>query len=188
MRSRRRLNGEVSVARPDMKLDARGQLADQQSAVLRALTCRGPPPDGFSPNRLAAIADELLKKRSRNLWRAWPVLAASLGDSAEDWFVRFASQHPLPSAGPMLDGRNFAEWLEQQHALPFEGRVALTAFVARFRSTDTETQSRRIGACLRIFRRPWHFAMAIHALGIGGRVVSCSWPPATRARSTGTVG
>ena len=65
----------------------RERLADEQAALVRALVGGGPVPGGFDPGRVAATSAALARKRAREVTRAWPVLAADLGEGFSDRFV-----------------------------------------------------------------------------------------------------
>ena len=56
----------------------RERLADEQAALVRALVGGGPVPGGFDAGRVAATSAALVRKRAREVARAWPVLAAEL--------------------------------------------------------------------------------------------------------------
>jgi hypothetical protein len=73
--------------RPD-----RERLDAEQAALVRALVDGGPVPAGFDPDRVAATATALARKRAGEVARAWPVLAAELGD---DFTARFRAA-PAP--------------------------------------------------------------------------------------------
>ncbi|HZM77037.1 MAG TPA: hypothetical protein VFC19_14980 [Candidatus Limnocylindrales bacterium] len=81
-------------------------LAERQAEVVRCLVAGGPVPPGFDPERLAATRKALLRKRSGEVGRAWPELAASYGERWHDTFAAWAEGKP--PLGSQLDGYDFA--------------------------------------------------------------------------------
>jgi hypothetical protein len=55
------------------------ELAARQAALVEALVLGGPDPHGFDADRLAVTRKALLRKRSGEAARHWPLLAAALG-------------------------------------------------------------------------------------------------------------
>ncbi len=92
--------------------DGRARLAEQQAALVRALTGRGDPPAHFDAERLRLAASSLASKRRQEAARAWPALARCLGERFRERFDDFAAQTPLPAqGGPLADGRAFVQTL-----------------------------------------------------------------------------
>jgi hypothetical protein len=111
-----------------MPADERAELAARQAELVRALTGGGPMPAGFLPSRIQATADALAAKRARSAARAWPALAAALGDQFRLRFAEYAAVTRLPQrGGPLADGRAFADWLARRGALPDAGRLEALA-------------------------------------------------------------
>src|SRR4051812_47969810 len=81
-------------------------LADRQAALVAALVAGGPLPDGFDQRRLATAAAALRRKRAQEAARAWPMLAASAGESWATEFARWAAERP--SQGSFVDGWEYA--------------------------------------------------------------------------------
>jgi hypothetical protein len=86
----------------------RERLAAEQAALVRALVGGGPVPGGFDPERVRATSAALARKRAREVARAWPVLAAELGDDFTGRFLAFAAGRPRrpegarwPTASPL---------------------------------------------------------------------------------------
>jgi len=99
--------------------DARPTLAAQQEALVRALTCGADPPTGFDAVRIARTAQALLQKRCRSAGRAWPALAAALGEQFRPLFAAYAQAEPIPPGGtPLEDGYAFALHLQRGGWLP----------------------------------------------------------------------
>ena len=102
----------------------RERLAAEQAALVRALVGGGPVPGGFDPDRVGATSTALARKRAREIARAWPVLAAELGDDFTGSFLAFAAGRPPPARGGALaDGLAFARALAGQGRLPGDARV-----------------------------------------------------------------
>jgi hypothetical protein len=103
---------------------ARERLAAEQAALVRALVAGGPVPGGFDPDRVRATSTALAGKRAREVARAWPVLAAELGEDFGGRFLAFAAGRPPPARGGALaDGLTFARALARQGRLPGNARV-----------------------------------------------------------------
>ena len=81
-------------------------LARRQAEVVRCLVAGGPVPAGFDPGRLEATRKALLRKRAREVGRAWPRLAASYGENWQETFTAWADGKP--PLGSQLDGYDFA--------------------------------------------------------------------------------
>ena len=95
------------------------RLAAEQAALVRALVDGGPVPGGFDPDRVRATSAALAGKRAREVARAWPVLAAELGEDFTGRFLAFAAGRPPPARGGALaDGLAFARALARQGRLP----------------------------------------------------------------------
>ena len=93
---------------PPVSVD-RERLAAEQAALVRALVDGGPVPAGFDPDRVQATAAALARKRAREVARAWPALAAELGDDFTARFLADAARRPPPARGGALaDGLAFA--------------------------------------------------------------------------------
>jgi len=87
-------------------------LAEQQAALIAALTCTGDVPPGFDPVRVRAAASALAFKRARAVAQAWPGVRVMLGDDFRNRFAAYASTASLPqNGGPLADGRAFVRYL-----------------------------------------------------------------------------
>ena len=76
---------------------------------MQALVDGGPVPGGFDPDQVRATSAALAGKRAREVARAWPVLAAELGEDFTERFLAFAAGRPPPARGGALaDGLAFA--------------------------------------------------------------------------------
>jgi hypothetical protein len=101
----------------------RERLAAEQVAPVRALVDGGPVPGGFDPDRVRATSAALARKRGREVARAWPVLAAELGEDFGGRFLAFAADRPPPARGGALaDGLAFARALARTGRLPGNAR------------------------------------------------------------------
>jgi hypothetical protein len=96
-------------------------LAKRQAEVVRCLVAGGPVPEGFDAARLDATRKALLRKRSGEVARAWPELAASYGENWHETFAAWADGKP--PLGSLLDGYDFA--LEH----PPTGRAAVELMI-----------------------------------------------------------
>ena len=114
----------AAAQRPGIAPASRERLATEQAALVRALVSGGPVPDGFDPDRVRATVAALARKRAREAARAWPVLAAELGQEFTPAFLAHAARRPAPARGGALaDGLAFADNLARQGRLPGNARV-----------------------------------------------------------------
>jgi hypothetical protein len=103
---------------------ARKKLATIQTELLRALTQKEIPPEGFDPVRIQATADTLVRKRARAVAKTWPALTQALGERFNEKFAAFAALTPIPNEGGALaDGRAFALALAHNEELPDAGKL-----------------------------------------------------------------
>jgi hypothetical protein len=100
-------------------------LAQRQAELVDALVAGGPVPSGFDPDRIEATRRALLRKRAGEAAKAWPVLAASLG---EHWVSVF-SAHRSGTAplGGLRDGWELARTLCENGTLSGSASCELDA-------------------------------------------------------------
>lgn len=91
-------------------------LAERQAALVAALVAGAPVPDGFDPRLIDAARRALLRKRSGEVAKHWPLLAASFGKRWPAAFAEWADGRP--SQGAFQDGLAFAR------SLPLTGAAA----------------------------------------------------------------
>jgi hypothetical protein len=145
---------------------APGRLAAEQAALVRALVAGGPVPDGFDPGRVRATAAALARKRAREVARAWPVLAADLGEAFTDRFVTFAAGRPPPaSGGALADGLAFARHLARRGRLSGDARVEVLLAAARL-------SSRRVRLAATVAGPPPRLVVMARVPGLGERGLS----------------
>jgi hypothetical protein len=84
-------------------------LADRQAALVAALVAGAPIPDGFDPRLIEVARQALLRKRSGEVARHWPLLAASFGAKWPAVFAEWASGRP--TQGSFQDGLALARSL-----------------------------------------------------------------------------
>ena len=102
-----------------MSDDARARLAARQAELVAALVGQGAAPPGFDAQRVQSAATALAIKRLRGVLRAWPTLAAALGNRFAERFHEYAKIHPLPlTGGPLMDGRMFVRHLSAMESIP----------------------------------------------------------------------
>lgn len=114
-------------------------------------------------------AQSLAIKRRRAAARAWPDLAAALGDRFPERFADFAAGTPLPGRGGALaDGRVFAVWLRRRGELPEAARLELMAVDLRYRAQADGLVARR-GPSFRValLRQPRCLVLALRWPGLG---------------------
>jgi hypothetical protein len=145
---------------------SRARLAAEQAALVRALVDGGPVPGGFDPERVRATSAALARKRAREVARAWPVLAAELGEDFTGRFLAFAAGRPPPARGGALaDGLAFARALARQGRLPGEARVEALLAAAHLSGSATRLAATLAG-------RPRRLVVAVRLPGLGDRCLS----------------
>jgi hypothetical protein len=149
--------------------EARARLAAQQAEVLRALTGQAPPPADFDEARLGATADALVSKRAQAVARAWPGLAAGLGERFRERFDYFAKHWPLPhEGGPLADGRTFARMLARLGELSDDGRREALAVDIHFKMSERGLVPRRGPAVSwTLLRQPHRLVVAVRLGWLG---------------------
>jgi hypothetical protein len=121
----------------------RERLAAEQAALVRALVDGGPVPAGFDPDRVRATAAALARKRAHEVARAWPALAAELGDDFTARFLADAARRPPPARGGALaDGLAFAGALARTRRLSGNARVEVMLAAARLSTRLAATVAR----------------------------------------------
>ena len=152
-----------------MSADGRARLARMQAALVGALAGAAAPPEGFDASRLEAAARSLIGKRRRAAARAWPNLAAGLGDRFLERFGVFAAETGLPSwGGPLADGFAFAHWLKARRELPEAARLELLGVELRYCAQVDGFVPRR-GPSFRValLGRPRRCVLALRWPGLG---------------------
>ena len=100
--------------------DVRTRIAEQQAALVAALSMGATAPPDFDAERVQLTARTLRHKRLRTVARTWPKLAEALG---EEWFrttfLEYAQKHPLPSSAmPLADGLAFVRHVAKFRRFP----------------------------------------------------------------------
>ena len=145
---------------------ARERLAAEQAALVRALVDGGPVPGGFDPDRVRATSAALAGKRAREVARAWPVLAAELGEDFSGRFLAFAAGRPPPARGGALaDGLAFARALAGQVRLPGEARVEVLLAAAHLSTSPARLAATLAGP-------PRRLVVTVRLPGVGDRWLS----------------
>jgi hypothetical protein len=108
-------------------------LKAQQAALLQALVQRASNLSDFDAERLQAASRAIAHKRFRSVAKAWPAIAAWLGDDFGPRFARYAESNPLPAGGgPLADGWAFAKVLSRTDRLPDEVRLPVFSMALRY--------------------------------------------------------
>jgi hypothetical protein len=144
----------------------RERLADEQAALVRALVDGGPVPAGFDPDRVRATAAALARKRAREVARAWPALAAELGDDFTARFLADAARRPPPARGGALaDGLAFAGALAHTRRLSGDVRVEAMLAAARLSASPARLAAAVAGP-------PRRLVVTVRLPGLGERWLS----------------
>jgi hypothetical protein len=144
----------------------RERLAAGQAALVRALVSGGPVPGGFDPDRVRATSTALARKRAREVARAWPVLAAELGEDFTGRFLAYAAGRPPPARGSALaDGLAFADALARRGRLPGNARVERLLAAAHLSPGPARLAATLAGP-------PRRLVIVVRAPGLGDRCLS----------------
>jgi hypothetical protein len=123
-------------------------------------------PGGFDPGRVAATSAALGRKRAREVARAWPVLAADLGEGFTGRFLADAARRPPPARGGALaDGLAFARALAREGRLPPNARVEAMLAAARLSGRPARLAATLAGP-------PRRLVVTVRAPGLGERWLS----------------
>jgi hypothetical protein len=148
----------------------RERLAAEQAALVRALVGDGPVPGGFDPGRVRATAAALAAKRAREAARAWPALAAELGQDFTPAFLEHASRQPPPARGGALaDGLALADALARRGRLSGNARVERLAARARLSPSPARLAATLAGP-------PRRLVVAVRLPGLGDRWLTLPLP------------
>lgn len=91
-------------------------LATRQRELVAALVAGAPVPAGLDRARFVAAERALRAKRAGEVARAWPLLAAALGETFRTLFTQWAAARP--PHGALRDGWDFARELAAADRLP----------------------------------------------------------------------
>jgi hypothetical protein len=153
--------------------EGRERLAEQQAALVRALTASGEAPAGFDAERLRLAATSLANKRRQEVARAWPALVRCLGERFRERFDAFAEKTPLPSeGGPLADGRAFARALARE-VWTDEARLEVLAVDLRQARCAGGLRPRR-GVAVKVawLRERRRLVVGVRAPGVGIRTLA----------------
>ncbi|GID31875.1 hypothetical protein [Paractinoplanes brasiliensis] len=122
-------------------------LAEQQAALVGALTAGKPVPAGIDGARFEAARVALLRKRAGEVARQWPMLAAGFGERWKREFAGWAATRP--TQGSLRDGWDMARELAGRGLLPSVAAVELAEREAAWRYDGSSTPASRRGPALR---------------------------------------
>ncbi|WP_091349978.1 hypothetical protein [Micromonospora rhizosphaerae] len=126
-------------------MDAGGDLAARQAALVATLVAGGPLPAGFAPAPVATARRALLRKRGGDVARHWPLLAAGLSAAWPTTFADWAADRP--TQGSLRDGWDLARELRDRGTLPPLGAEELAVREAASRYDGrTAPRPRRLPA------------------------------------------
>jgi hypothetical protein len=148
----------------------RERLAAEQAALVRALVGGGPVPPGFDPGRVRATSAALARKRAREVARAWPALAADLGEGFTCSFLAYAAGRPPPATGGALaDGLAFARAMAREGRLRGDARVERLLAAARLSTRPARLAVAATGP-------PRRLVVTLRLPGLGERWLSVPLP------------
>jgi len=137
--------GNAPDAEPGLSA-ARSVLAARQGELVAALVADGPVPEGFDPERVAAVRLGLARKRLGSLGHHFPALAAEVRSDPALWELYFSwhlSHQPRPQVGSFADGAALVDFLDNGGRLP--AAATREALMLRM-DTSPGPDSRRIPA------------------------------------------
>ncbi|GEL24968.1 hypothetical protein PSU4_39220 [Pseudonocardia sulfidoxydans NBRC 16205] len=118
-----------------------GSLAAAQAALVDSLVAGAAVPAGFDDVRLATVRRALLRKRSGEIARTWPLLAAAHG---QHWAGVVATHlDGVAPGGSLRDGFDVARALRAAGQLPPSAAEELASREAGWRYDGTSAPTRR---------------------------------------------
>lgn len=149
--------------------EARAKLASRQRGLLQALNGNASEVTSFDEKQIAAVSAALLQKRMRGVAKAWPALAAALGERFGQLFAEYARSASYPAHGAHLaDGCRFAATLARCGKLPSAGWLAVLRFELRYKEIGDKWVPRRLPVLrLALLRRPFACALALRLPWLG---------------------
>ena len=151
----------MTTPAPDSSAAAGPGLAEQQAALVAALTAGRPVPEGFDSFRFEAARLALLRKRAGEVARQWPMLAVGFGDRWKHEFAGWATARP--TQGSLRDGWDLARDLNRRGVLPPAAAAELAEREAAWHYDGTSAPRSRRAPALRT-------ACGATALQVAGRV------------------
>jgi hypothetical protein len=152
--------------------DRRADLAARENELVQALH-GGPTPTGLDAAMIALARAGIVRKRARQVARAFPALARDLGRDYEDAFGEFASANPPQDGGALADGLAFGAIVARERGLTdtakLERMVAVAGVTTR-RGRLTRRRTPHIGAT--VTRSPLGIVIVARGPGLGTRVLS----------------
>jgi hypothetical protein len=113
---------------------ARSRLASMEAEFIRALSTGGPYPPGSDLRGMTATSRLLRAKRVRTMRKAWPELAAFLGDRLPERAAELLAGIPLPAGDHALqDGLLVALRLKAVGPIPDSLKLKLLGVKVRYR-------------------------------------------------------
>jgi hypothetical protein len=142
-------------------------LADRQAGLVAALTSGSRVPEGFDARLVEVARVALLRKRTGEVAKQWPLLAAGLGTGWKPAFAAWATRRP--TQGSLRDGWDFARELAGRGELPalageelaarevtmvYDGLTSPRARRTPALHTAAGTRVLQIAGVVRVLRRP----------------------------------
>ena len=109
--------------------DRRAQLAARETELVKALH-GGPTPAGLDAAMIALARAGIVRKRSRQVAKAFPALARDLGPDYEDAFAAFAGANPPHSGGSLSDGLAFGIIVARERGLSDDAKLERMVAIA----------------------------------------------------------
>jgi hypothetical protein len=165
------MRARIDCART-VSADRRAQLAARETELVQALH-GGPTPPGLDPEMVALARAGIVRKRARQVARAFPALARDLGPGYQDAFNAFADASPPQNGGALADGLALGNLVARERGLSDEAKVERMITIAGMTTRSGRMQRRRvpyIGAILT--RQPPGIVIVAHGPVVGTRVLS----------------
>lgn len=122
---------------------------------------------------IALARDGIVRKRARQVARAFPALARDLGSDYQDAFAAFAAATPPSDGGALADGLSFGAVVARERGLSDDAkleRMVALAGVSIRRGRLTRRRTPHLAATLT--RSPPGIVVIARGPGLGTRVLS----------------
>lgn len=155
-----------------MSADQRATLAARETELVKALH-GGPTAPGLDAGMIALASTGIVRKRARQVARAFPALARDLGPDYQEAFTAFAGTNPPRDGGALADGLAFASIVERERGLSDDAkidRMVAAAGVTTRRGRLTRRRAPHIRAA--VTRHPPGIVIVARSPMLGTRVLS----------------
>ena len=123
--------------------ETRLRLEAEQEEFVRALLESEPCPEEIDSERFQAASLILRKKRMKAVKKSWPKLVKLIGSKFKEYFFEYSQKTNQPRyQASLIDGRLFAQFLEERNLLPEEIESEVEKFDLTFSIEDGKLRKR----------------------------------------------